>query len=449
MRGIFRLVSVAFSSLPLLLIATDAQAQSLWTLSGGGVWDIPNQKRVAWNPATGAIGNMGQAGVIFSVNAAPANVQAGAAAQAANGYLFWNQLAAIPSVRINFVPFRIPLAAPKSIVSWGAPGAGVLGDANNPAINFNNRDITLSNTLTLRSDGWNIRGAVNQFDTSTINVHEAGHVLGLNHPGAITQIMTQTGASLGAGGRFKTVEQVTPFAGQPLGLNAAGVPANALAAGTPTYNTPRSTFGFGDALGAMTLYSAPISRISSAFAPLGIGTGRFTYMVNNDSAEGTVGSAQFSSAYDEKKFVIPVAPGVPVSNLIAPSGYTITRESSDVLVQSTSPSFDLKPGGQLQFSFDSTDQLAFTKPNAHWSIFGLGTDSTEDPSLDPDSDGPAVAPPFDINDFGVLDGTYDYQFNAATDNWDIVPFADVVTPIVPEPAMIGALCVGLVGLVPR
>src|SRR5205085_6702077 len=141
----------------------------------------------AWNPATGDIGNMGAAGVVFNVAAAPANVQAGAAAQAANGYTFWNALAAIPSVRINFAAGAA--AAANSKTAWGALAGTTLGSADNAAINFNNRDITLNNNLTRRSDGWNIfkPGGITEFDTFTVNDHEAGHVLGLNHPGRNTQ----------------------------------------------------------------------------------------------------------------------------------------------------------------------------------------------------------------------------------------------------------------------
>jgi len=430
-------------------VVSGAKAQSLWTLSGGGVWDIPAGKRVTWNPATGAIGNMGT-GVLFNVVAPPANVQAGAAAQAALGYTFWNALAAIPSVNINFVAGAA--AASKSTTSWGALAGTTLGSTGNVGINFNPRNVTLNNTLTLRSDGWNIfnpagPAASQQFDTFSINVHEAGHVLGLNHPGSVSQIMSQTGAALGAGGKYAAVKQVTPFVGQPMSLNGAGVPANALPNGTPTYFQPRNTFGLGDALGAITLYSAPISRITSFFSALGAGAGRFTYTVNNDSAEGTVAGTQYTSGYDESTFKIPVDPSVPTANLVAPSGYSITRESSDVLVQSLSPSFNLTPGGSLQFSFDSTDQITSTIPTVDWSILGLGTDSATDPSVDDDgADDPAVTPAFNFNDFGVLDGTYTYAFNNSIGDWQTVQMADVITPTVPEPTTLCVLIPAAVGL---
>src|SRR5882757_6887208 len=98
----YRTVVGVLSTAVLMGAVSESLAASLWTLSAGGVWDIPAGKRVAWNPATGAIGNMGN-GVVFNIAAAPANVQAGAAVQAASGYTFWNSLAAIPSVNINFV----------------------------------------------------------------------------------------------------------------------------------------------------------------------------------------------------------------------------------------------------------------------------------------------------------------------------------------------------------
>jgi hypothetical protein len=418
------------------------KAQSLWTLSGGGVWDIPAGKRVTWNPATGAIGNMGT-GVIFNVAAPPANVQAGAAAQAALGYTFWNALSAIPTVNIKFVAGAA--ANSKSTTSWGA--IGPVGSTGNAAVNFDPRNITLSNTLAVRSDGWNIfnpagPAASQQFDTFSINVHEAGHVLGLNHPGSVSQIMTSGGAVLAAGGKWDAVKQVTPFAGQPLSLNGAGVPTNALPAGTPTYFQPQ-TLGLGDALGAITLYSAPISAITSAFTNLGGGIGRFTYTASNDSAQGQVNGQQYTSGYDESTFEIPVDPSVPTSNLVAPSGYSITRQSSDVLVQSLSPSFNLVPGGSLQFSFDSTANFTNTLPTVDWSILGLGTDSATDPSfLNDVDDDPAATPAFNFTDFGVLDGTFTYAFNNSIGDWQTVEMADVITPtLAPEPTTLSVLMI--------
>lgn len=433
---------------------TVAAAQdSLWTLSGGGGWDIPAGKRVTWNPATGAIGNMGT-GVIFNIAAAPANVQAGAAAQAALGYTFWNALSAIPTVNIKFVAGAA--ANSKSTTSWGALAGTTLGATGNVAVNFNPRNITLNNALTIRSDGWNIFNAAGpaasqQFDTFSINVHEAGHVLGLNHPSSLTQIMTQTGAAIGAGGSWAAVQKATPFAGQPLSLNGAGVPTNALPNATPTYFNPRGTFGAGDALGAITLYSAPISALTSVFTALGAGAGRFLYTVNNDSAQGTVGGTQYASGYDERTFKIPIDPSVPTSNLFVSNlGYSIIRESSDILVQSLSPSFDLTPGGSLQFGFDSTDNFTSTLPTVDWRIFGLGTDTANDPSLDNDGvDDPIAMPAFDFTNFGVLDGTFTYAFNNSIGDWQTVEMANVLTPtLVPvsEPRTLFILIPGAVVL---
>jgi hypothetical protein len=439
-------VGVVLIAVLMGVVSESLAAASLWTLSGGGVWDIPAGKRVAWNPAAGAIGNMGD-GVVFNVAAAPANVQAGAAAQAASGYTFWNSLAAIPSVNIKFVAGAA--AASKSTTSWGALAGTTLGSTGNVAVNFNPRNITLNNTLTLRSDGWNVfnpagGAAVKQFDTFSVNVHEAGHVLGLNHPGSITQIMTQTGASLAAGGRYDAVKQTTPFAGQPLGLNAAGVAANALPNVTPVYQNPRNAFGAGDALGAITLYSAPISALTSFFTPLGAGRGLFTYTVTNNSAHGLVAGTQLTSGYNETTFSIPVDPRVPISNMVAPSGYSITRESNDVLVKAISPSFELVPGASLQFSFESTDSVTTTVPSENWSILGLGTDSTIDNSVDADSEDPPATPAFDFTNFGVLDGTYTYEFNNAIGDWQMVRLSDVLTPnAVPEPETYAMLLAGL------
>ena len=435
-----------------MITALSGKAEaSLWTLSNGGVWDIPAGKRVTWNPAIGAIGNMG-AGVIFSVTAPPANVQAGAAAQAALGYTFWNALSAIPNVNINFVPGAAAKA--NSTTSWGALANSLLGSTNNAAVNFIPRNITLSNTLTVRSDGWNIYNpagpaASQQFDTFSIDVHEAGHVLGLNHPSSLLQIMAQTGAAVGAGGRWAAVEKVTPFAGQPLSLNAAGVPTNALPKGTPTYFEPRGTFGVGDAIGAITLYSAPISAITSVVTAVAHGVGHYLYTVFNNAAQGLVGGTHYASGYDERTFKIPVDPDVSTSNLLVSNpGYSITRESSDILVQSVDPSFDLTPGESLQFSFDSTDHYTSTLPTVDWSIFGLGTDTATDPSLDDDGvDDPVATPAFDFTDFGVLDGTYTYAFNNSIGDWQTVEMDNVLTPApVPEPTTLYVLIPGTVVL---
>ena len=137
-------------------------------------------------------------------SAIPGGSAAGAAAGAANGFTFWNALAAIPTVRINFVAGAA--AAANVPLTWAALAAGIGGETGNPAVNFMSRPITLNQAVTLRSDGWNlVSPAVLQVDAFTINVHEAGHALGLDHPASVTQIMSQTVASTGPGGRWTAV----------------------------------------------------------------------------------------------------------------------------------------------------------------------------------------------------------------------------------------------------
>ncbi|MBA3484482.1 MAG: PEP-CTERM sorting domain-containing protein [Pirellulales bacterium] len=59
-----------------------------------------------------------------------------------------------------------------------------------------------------------------------------------------------------------------------------------------------------------------------------------------------------------------------------------------------------------------------------------------------------VTPGFNFADFGVLDGTFSYQFNAQTDHWDLLQFADVLVPVaIPEPATLGLLGAAFVLLV--
>ena len=102
------------------------------------------------------------------------------------------------------------------------------------------------------------------------------------------------------------------------------------------------------------------------------------------------------------------------------------------------------PGASLQFSFESIDRYITTAPSVNWSILGLGTDSTIDNSVDADSEDPPATPAFDFTNFGVLDGTYTYEFNNAIGDWQMVRMSDVLTPnAVPEPETYAMLLAGL------
>ena len=233
-----------------------------------------------------------------------------------------------------------------------------------------------------------------------------------------------------------------------MGLNAAGVPNQALPNGVNAYLNPRATFGLGDALGEIAFYSTPISRIISLFqagagGPLaGVDGGTYQFTAMNNSAHGTGAYAEFRSGYLEHEFRIPVAAGINVSGLLAPAGWSIIRETDDVLVQSIGTGTGLLPGDSLNFSFISDHAPGQALPNIHWAIDGIG--QTSPPDTDMDGDPPAMTPVFDTTNFGVLDGTFDYSFNAAADHWDIVPLDSVLSPAadVPEPASLFLAGVG-------
>src|SRR5207244_1785246 len=115
--------------------ATSQPARS-YTLSAGGVWDIPNGRRPAFNPAAGGIGNMGAAGVVFNIGAPPAAAQAGAAGQATGAFNAWGALGG-NNIRINL---GAGAAAGANIpLTWNG-GLTAPGSTTNAAINFNPRN---------------------------------------------------------------------------------------------------------------------------------------------------------------------------------------------------------------------------------------------------------------------------------------------------------------------
>ncbi len=257
-----------------------------WTLSGGGVWDIPNEQRIAYDPAAGAIGNMGT-GVVYNVAAAPAGAQAGAAGQATAAFNTWDALGSA-TVRINLVSGTA--AAANVPLSWVDPDDLVPGATTNALINFDPRAIELDNTRTLRTDGWTLDFAgtrpdlVDEYDVYTTTVHEAGHSIGLGHPSTRVEVMTpQDTARQSATGGWRAIEQTTPFAGQPTDLDGGALPDDARA-----YSDPRADLTADDELGARTLYSPPRLDPQSNFAPDPQGPGGvFGYSFFNESALGT------------------------------------------------------------------------------------------------------------------------------------------------------------------
>jgi hypothetical protein len=421
-----------------IAMAPAAHAVSIWTLDVSGVWK--NGARVQFNPTNGNIGNMGVAGVSYSVGAPPANAQVAARAAVSNGFEMWNKLAAIPSVKINYV---LKPAGPKVNipVTWGAL-AGAPGEAMGAPPKFSPDPIVLNSAVTLRTDGWNLDytgaaappGLISEYDIETTSVHESGHTLGLGHPQSVTQIMTpQDTGRQAAGGSWQTVLQTTPFAGQPLEINGAAQPN-----GSRDYRNPRLNFGFGDALGAITLYSAPIAKISSLLTLLGGGRGDYSYTMDNSSALGTVDGTDYRSAYDVREVDIPVSNSLPVTDLVAPADWTLTRESGDIVASYTGSGVGLLPGQSFSFSFDSVAESSTVTPDAFWSLEGFGPCG---PDGD-DSDG-CADPQFDPTHFGVGSGGRDtYVFDDATDSWDMVALDGVITPV-PEPAAWLFMLVGM------
>ena len=421
----------------LLLSAQTALGQ--WTLDPGGVWDIPNNRRIAWNPATGDIGNMGNAGVVFSIGPPPAGAQGGFFAgtlSAFAAFSAWNAYGTIPTVRIKLV---LGNAGSKIPVRWAAL-AGTPGQALNGAINFNPEPIELHNTRVLRTDGWNldftgtVPDLIDEYDVYTTTVHEIGHTIGLDHPRSNTQVMTpQNTARKRVGGSWDVIEQRTPFNGEPTDLSGAALPLRARA-----YLGPRNLerFGLGDVAGAITLYSAPIASIAGVLTRIvvldteesGTGTdgcgGTYASTVFNASAHDAALAAY--AGYRTRLVRLPVPPGVTVTNMVASTGWTITRESAAVKVE-YGGSGGLMPGEAMNFSFDADAEPGEARPNVRWAIEGM----TDYDDSDPEEGRGGSAPGFDPDDFTVLDGAYTYVFAEEQDAWVLIPFDPVVAPLTP------------------
>lgn len=415
-------ILLACATLAGLSLPVNALAADLWALDVSGVWDVPNNQKIKWNPATGNIGNMGNAGVTYNIAAAPAAAQAGAAAAAGNAFQTWNLYGALPTVRIKFTS-QAAAAGALIPLSWGneaSPGA-----ATGAAPGYSPDPIILNQARTLRTDGWSLDlagtrpGLIDEYDVYTTVIHEVGHPLGLGHPGSISQVMTPQNTARGAGGKWRAVEQVTPFVGQPLTL-AGGAQAN----GALDYKNPRASFGFGDALGAITLYSAPIAKITSLFTAAGAGGGGdYSYTVDNLSAFGNIDGMDVRAGYQTHAISIPVAASISVYDLIAPAGWSIQRESDAVLVSYIGGE-GLLPGESLSFSFSSDMAPTQSAPNMRWRIEGLGGCAAAT-----DDDRGCATPDFDTSDFGVLDGTYTYAFDQNADGWVMTPLSMVLAPV--------------------
>lgn len=233
-----------------------------------------------------------------------------------------------------------------------------------------------------------------------------------------------------------------------------GMAVNPLPDGTKTYNNPRAFFGFGDALGAITLYSAPVSIVTSLVQNIFPNISRYVYTIANLSAHSTMPDPDtgdyYKSAYDQRSFTIPVHPGIPIAleapnspdmcitnqPLITLPGYSCSRDSFGVHLTSIDPMYNLKPGDQaLTFSFLSSPTYSYVTPLTRWAI----RDILSSPADDPDSDDDTFAPPaFNVNDFSVLDGSYVYAFDYSADAWKFVQLQQVATPV-PSPLAIFSL----------
>ena len=418
------------------------QQAGVWALSAGGVWIQANNgsfSRSTFNPATGRIGDMGT-GVIYKAGDAPANAQAGSALAIGAGFDKWNAVAAAPvSARVNFVAGNANI---NSTVSWAEradPGAAL-----NAAVNNNPRNIQLNRVKTLRTDKWNIDLAgtrpavIDEYDIFTVTFHEAGHVLGLGHPkpAAKTLVMDAQNRAREAGGSWRAIEKTAPFAGQPMTLAGAALPNGARA-----YQDPRAELKFGDAMGAITLYSAPMGRVAAAFIP-GVGGGTYEYTLVNESSTGV----DMRSGYLEREVRIPVSTLADTSSLIAPADWSIVREPNAVVVTYVGPDIvtegGLLPGDDMTFSFFSSKPPAITQPFVRWAVDGL----IEGDGTDADIAGTgSVVPEFNVSDFGVLDGRFTYTYFGG---WQTLLMPSVLAPI-PEPSiyvlMLTAL--GVIGIV--
>lgn len=406
------------------LVASIGSDAIAWNMSGGGAWDVPNARRVVWNPTNGNLGNMGNAGVTYSVGAAPGAAQAGAVAAAEASYSPWNNLAS-SKVRINFKKVN---AGAKVPLTWeNLPADDQPGVTTNAATNFNPRLIKLHSGNVLRTDGWNLDfggtrpDTIDEVDIYTTAVHEVGHAVGLGHPAANNKVMTpQNQSRQEADGLFRGIEQTTPFVGQPQNLAGGALPNGARA-----YFDPRASLTDDDAVGAVTLYSAPMIDISGSNLVTTEGV-ESRYTITNDSAQ--VGGTR--ADYLVRQVSIPVDAVVPVDSLFAPAGWTITRNANDVTVTADTAAAALIPGQQLEIFFiGRVYEVTNVEPSNRWR---------SNKYSQPNS---GIAAPFTVTDWAVDNGRKDYIYNGNTDKWDFRQLPLVPSPI-PTP---GAGALALLG----
>jgi hypothetical protein len=404
-----------------------------WNMSGGGAWDVTNAKRLVWNPTNGGLGNMSNGGLIYSVGARPAGIQGGAAdgkTAVTNSFAAWNALAS-SKVRINFKEGAANVKIPMTWENLAADDRP--GITTNAAINFNPRAIQLHNGTVLRTDGWNLdytgtRPAdIEEIDVYTTTVHEVGHSLGLGHPSNTGRVMSPQDVSRqNVNGLFRSVEQTTPFAGQPTKfLNGGG----ALANGAKAYNNPRGSLTDDDAVGAITLYSAPMIDISGSNLVTTEGV-ECRYTITNNSA--VVGG--FKADYLIREATIPVDPIVPVDNLFAPAGWTITRNANDVTVTANNAAAALLPGATLDIFFiGRVYEVTNVQPSNRWRSNKFS------------QDGSSVAAPFTLSDWAVDNARKDYIYDGNTDKW-VMRNLDLVPSPIPTPGTV-VMLTGAIGLV--
>jgi hypothetical protein len=417
-----------------VILGATAQTSAAWTLSNGGVWDIPNQQRFEFDPEQGQIGNMGASGLRWGFNQGatvpPQTAQAGADDAIREAFDLWD-VGGLP-VRIKFTEDALP--DPNCLILF--VGINAPGTTSNALVNFNPRNIIYHLSRTLRTDGWSLdldadqEVLIDEYDILTTGAHEVGHLVGLGHSNANVHVMTpQDLARTAAGGSWEQIEQVAPFGGQPLDLDDNPIPN-----GTLAYFEPRDTLTYDDRQGAITLYSAPqFGWITNSFPappplpPATLATQRYSHEIENLSAA--------DAGYRVRELALPVASSLPVERLTAPPGWTITRDASHVRVETSGEG--LAPGETLTFAFDSLPTSGLVTPVTRWRIHGLEIGSGGPTDLTGD-DGPPAVPVFDWTDFAVLgDGLHTYEFDAGADAWQIVPTTPVPVPV--EPGSVPAL----------
>jgi len=402
-----------------------------FAIGGAGVWDTIAGTRIAYNPATGHLGNM-DGGVTFQITPPPGGRPA-LAAEVTQAFGVWSLLGSAPITRINLVSAVRGRA--NITVEWGDPKTDGPGETRINGINANPLPIILDQFLTLRTDGWNLDfngnrpTLINEYDVFGTTLHEIGHAIGLGHPANVVSVMTpQDTARQNAMGSWRTIEQGGP--GEPTlpadlrDLNGDPLPPDSTPLG---YRFPRLSLAEDDRHGAVTLYSAPLVTITSAATSVGSGLYLYTYNATNTSDS--------SSAYRTREIEIPVPNGVRVlpTTIVAPTGWTGTRTLNSVRWDFNGAG-GILPTQSLHFEFIAEAPPGSpVTPSDHWFIQGL--ENPPGGCCDLTGEDPPISLDFNPSDFAILDGHYTYSLDSVA--WNLRLLDSVLAPsLAPEPSTI-------------